>query len=106
MNKKLLNRRVWLRPASSWGPESSIHSHVTVDSHKYTPKDRPERTSTSIDGSFSIRDCSHTISLDLYADKKKNSLKHLAALDKLVEEILLVREAYTKAMQLAEEHWK
>ena len=84
-DKKILNRRQWLRPASNWGPHSSIHTTVRVETY--------DKIST-IQGEIGIRDCSNFVSLDIYASNDKHYTKQLAAIDKLINELDRFRTAF------------
>lgn len=92
-NKRILVRRQWLRPAKSWGPQSSVHS--TIEQEQYSRSGG--KYYNHINGSFGLRDCSDYVSLDFNASNEKEYHYHLKAIDKLLHEIQLVRKGWIKA---------
>ena len=94
MTKKLLNRRQWLRPAKSWGPESSIHTTVSID--KYND-------AYSLSGTINLRDCSQSIGFDFEADTLRQANHHIAMLDKLINEISRVQQSYQDGIDFCED---
>ena len=91
MKNRLLNRRQWLRPKSSWGPNSSIHTDVSY--HEYKTKTKINR---SLDANIGLRDCSNYISFDYDASSERHYALQLRMMDKLIGEMVLVREAFVQ----------
>ena len=94
--KRRLNRRQWLRPNNSWGPDTSIRTSLEVGTNKY---DKASSSQAHIDGELVLRDCTHSISLCLWADKRKHAVAHLRMLDKLAAEVVLLRNEWAAAME-------
>lgn len=106
--KKLLTRRVWLRPVRSWGPQSSFHSKVDVTLNQYETKKKLPRQEQSLAAEIGFRDCGNYISFDFDAETEHQYELQLKAMDKLLSEITLVRDAWVKARTLLIERggWK
>jgi hypothetical protein len=90
----LLRHRRWLRPNSSWGPQTSIHSQVTLED--YTDEET-HRQSRSLYGDFGLRDCGEYVSVDLNASTEKHYKQHLKALTVLLDEVQAVTTAWIEA---------
>lgn len=88
-SKRLLNRRQWLRPKQSWGPHSSVHTNVDLNEYS------GER---NLEGGISVTDCSRAINLDLNAETDRQHNLQLVMLDKLINELELVREAWIQGL--------
>ena len=85
MSKKLLNRRQWLRPLSSWGPESTIICRVTIDTYD---------GEYCLSGRLSFRDCTTTVTFDFDADDRRHAMKHIVMIEKVIDELVLLRDTY------------
>lgn len=97
-NKKFVQRRIWLRPASSWGPNSSCTTTVNFES--YTDawrKNKKVMTSRGLDGTLTLTDCSNTVGYSFDADNGKQYKRHLAMMNKLVNEITNLRDGWVEA---------
>jgi len=106
---KILRRRQWLRPVSSWGPQSSLHTSVTLeDSNDWCPGPGKKKRHRSIYGNLGFRDCSDYISFDFNASNEGQWKKNLAVLDKLANEIELMRMAWLEAKRQVDQlgGWK
>ena len=97
-SKKLLNRRQWLRPARSWGPESTIHTSVDLDVYTHTKKDKTEVTSHRIEGLLVLRDCSNRVSFDFESGNLKQARAQMEMLNTLQREITTLRDTYLGAI--------
>lgn len=91
-DKVYLKRRQWLRPASSWGPTSSVHSSIALGTWQM-----PNATKRRLDGSLTLTDCSDHVRFDFDADNDKHYKAHLRMMDKLLLEVMEVRAAWVKA---------
>lgn len=81
---RIRRKRFWLRPNTSYGPESSVRSEINV--HVRTePKNK--RKYGNLYADISLRDCSNQVSFDFTAHSKKSARKHLEALKKLQKEL-------------------
>ncbi len=96
-NKVFLKTRGWLRPNNSWGADTSFYSGVEMSVWRGRTKDKKTSIHRSISGSFRLRDCTSTISLDLDADSNKHYKAHLRVLDKLIAEVTKTRDAWVGA---------
>ncbi len=93
-NKVFLKTRGWLRPNNSWGADTSFYSDVEL----YMGRGRTKNKKTSIiyrsiSGSFRLRDCTSTISLDLDADSNKHYKARLRVVARVMEEVTKTRDA-------------
>lgn len=95
---KKLQRRGWLRKIGEGGDETSFHSSCIPRTYTHTNKKGEKIVYKTIDASFKLRDCSRSVGLDLYSDDKKQSLHNLKALDNLIDEALILREAMEEAI--------
>ena len=86
-DKKILNRRQWLRPLSSWGPSSTIITNVSRCRYS---------GDAELDGSIALTDCNNGVSFDLSADNDRKHELQLAMLVKFIAELSLVRDAWVK----------
>ncbi len=90
----ILDLRDWLRPKSArWGSMSSVHSNLTRADHW----DEEGAKSSSIEGSFTIRDCSDSITLDFdVSGNHKHAISQIGVMYKLRKNIDRFIQAYEK----------
>lgn len=77
------NKRGWLRPARSTGPESTWHWDVEYHENG---------TEQYMSGGFHIRDCSSSVGLDCYGSKKAHLTKHIKAVNTLRAQLALFHD--------------
>ena len=109
-SKKILARRQWLRPVSSWGPNSSCCSTVELESYQThnhnTGVKGPHKR--RLEGTLDLSDCAHSVGYSFSASKDKHYKQQLAMMDKLIDELCLLKEAWVEGYGLVQERggWK
>ena len=85
---KLLNLRHFLRPISSWGPETTVHVGASI--HTYDDSD----FGCEVTANISIRDCSNTIRLDFEATNELHYQIQRTAIYKLLSDVQALADAW------------